>query len=144
MSHATNIPPARPGGTLAAEHLPGTQTLLLRLSGRLDSANAGSLWRAAAVFLDKPPPARRLVVDASGVDYCDVSGVAFLTDLRRRWRGPGTSVEIQNLDERFRPLLALLSTDEPPAPPPPAPARLRPLVEGAGASARGLAADLRE
>jgi phospholipid/cholesterol/gamma-HCH transport system permease protein len=80
----------------------GTVTLTVR--GRLDSTTTGGIWREAAAVLDKTASAR-IVIDASGVDYCDGSGVGFLLHLRCRQHGEGKALEINGLRPEFRQLL---------------------------------------
>jgi phospholipid/cholesterol/gamma-HCH transport system permease protein len=92
---------------------------VLALSGRLDSASVTGLWdsvrRAVA-----DAPARRVVVDAGGVDYCDGAGIALFVDLLRHPRDP--QVEIANLKPAFQVLLGqfdpgVLERDLDPEPP---------------------------
>jgi len=74
----------------------GTRTLAL--TGRLDATTLPALWdvarRAAA-----EAPRRPLVIDASGVEYCDGAGAALFVDLLRQTR-EGT-VEVANLKPAF-------------------------------------------
>jgi len=76
---------------------------VLALSGRLDATTLTELWpavrRAAA-----ENPARPLVVDAGGVDYCDGAGVALLVELLRHPRE--AKIEVANLKPAFATLLA--------------------------------------
>lgn len=76
----------------------GRTELVLR--GRLDAAGAGPIWNSALAAARK---AGESVVQASGVDYCDGSGVALLLDLRRAGvkRIDGLRPEFQNLLDRF-------------------------------------------
>ena len=92
---------------------------LLSLSGRLDSESVTTIWdsvrRAVADV-----PARRVVVDAGGVDYCDGAGIALFVDLLRHPREP--QVEIANLKPAFEVLLkqydpGVLEHDLDPEPP---------------------------
>ena len=59
----------------------GEGTLVLSIRGQLDSTSTGSIWREAMKALDHSP-AGRVVVDASGLTYCDGTGAAFLLELR--------------------------------------------------------------
>ncbi len=77
--------------------------LTITLSGRLDAAGAGPVWNPALEALQSHQP-RRLVVDASGVEYCDGAGAALLLDLKRRARG---AAEIRGLSPRFARLVEL-------------------------------------
>jgi phospholipid/cholesterol/gamma-HCH transport system permease protein len=46
-----------------------------------------------------------IVVDASGIDYCDGAGIAMLVDLLRQPRAAGTAIKIENLAAPYRALL---------------------------------------
>ena len=50
------------------------------LSGRLDAYSVGPLWEQAQDALRTRPNAP-LLIDCSGVDYCDGAGIALLYDL---------------------------------------------------------------
>ncbi len=52
-------------------------------------------------------PAGRVVVDASGLTYCDGAGAAFLLELRRLQTKGGGTLEIHGLQEPFERLLDL-------------------------------------
>ena len=112
----------------------------LAVSGRLDASTIRDLWHEAraAVASARAP---RVVIDASGVDYCDGAGIALLVDLKRQ--RPAGEVVVENLAPRFAALLeqfdpARLSRDLDPEPP------RRPAVEEIGAIAAGLGADMRQ
>jgi phospholipid/cholesterol/gamma-HCH transport system permease protein len=75
---------------------------VLELSGRLDAASIRGVWDEARRAL-KEASDRRIVVDASNVDYCDGAGIALIVDmLRQRKRG---DVEVTNLKPAFATLL---------------------------------------
>lgn len=77
-------------------------TLIFSIVGRLDSDNTGKIWRRAT---DRLPGARNLVLDASGIDYCDGSGIALLVHLRGQVAKNGGDFEIRNLRPEFQQLL---------------------------------------
>ena len=115
--------------------------LRLLLSGRLDASTVRDPWQRAvrAVKDARTPP---VVVDASGVDYCDGAGIALLVDLLRQ-RAPG-EVEVAQPRPRFEALLAAIrsarrssttSTRKPPR---------RPGDRGDRRDARGVGRDMRE
>jgi phospholipid/cholesterol/gamma-HCH transport system permease protein len=85
-----------------------------------------------------------LRVDASGVTYCDGSGIAFLLDLMREGSRLGSRVTITNLAPRFAELLGQFDhaglDDAPAAPPAP---RLRP-IEELGRAVLRLGGDLNQ
>ncbi len=76
---------------------------VLVLSGRFVAETIPTVWREALAAL-RAQPARPVVVDASGVTYCDGAGIALLVDLLRQQR-PAT-VEVAKLDPAFQALLA--------------------------------------
>src|SRR4030095_8333348 len=75
---------------------------VLALSGRLDSASVTGLWESVRRAV-ADAPARGVVVDAGGVDYCDGAGIALFVDLLRHPRDP--QVEIANLKAAFQHVL---------------------------------------
>ena len=98
--------------------------LRLVLSGRLDSATTSALWPETMRVLERARPGR-LVLDASGVDYCDGAGAGLLLGLRCRQDEMGGEFEIQGLPDEFRRLMRMLD----PGPAPEAQIR-RPLARG--------------
>ncbi|MBD0306303.1 MAG: MlaE family lipid ABC transporter permease subunit [Nitrospiraceae bacterium] len=81
-------------------------TLTLSIAGHLDVSTTGSLWRQAMQMLEQERPAR-LVIDASGISYCDGAGVALLLQLRKCQEKAGGEVEIHDLPEAVQYLLDL-------------------------------------
>jgi ABC-type transporter Mla MlaB component len=57
-------------------------TLTLIMAGRWDSDTTGNWWHRGQQILAQSKP-RRLVIDASGVSYCDGAGIAFLVALQQ-------------------------------------------------------------
>ena len=111
----------------------------LALSGRLDATTIRGLWDAARKAV-ADAPGKPIVVDASGVDYCDGAGAALLVDLLRQKRDG--RVEVANLEPGFEALLKqfdpkLLDHDLDPEPP------RRPVIEEIGVAAAGLWKDIR-
>jgi len=76
----------------------------LVFAGRLDSSTTGGVWRRAttAVSSAKAP---NVIVDASGIDYCDGAGVALLLQLQRLQNRAGGKLEITGLQPEFAALL---------------------------------------
>jgi phospholipid/cholesterol/gamma-HCH transport system permease protein len=72
--------------------------------GRLDSMTTGRVWRQAEQQLLRAKPAA-LVVDASQIDYCDGSGIAWLVFLRQHQEARGARLEIRGLHGEFQELL---------------------------------------
>jgi phospholipid/cholesterol/gamma-HCH transport system permease protein len=78
--------------------------LVLHLSGRLDSTTTGQIWREAAAAVARAP-SRRIAIDASELDYCDVSGIALLVQLRQRQQRADGTLEIAGLRPEFAEML---------------------------------------
>ena len=74
-------PPLATAASLQAGPAEGDAAVLL-LSGRLDAYSVSSLWNEALAALTARG-AVPVVIDASGVEYCDGAGVALLIDLLR-------------------------------------------------------------
>ena len=79
-------------------------TLTLIMTGRWDSDTTGKWWQRGQQILELGKPSR-LVIDASGVSYCDGAGVAFLIDLQQLQIRIGGDAAIQGLPEEVRRLL---------------------------------------
>ncbi len=112
---------------------------VLALSGRLDADTIPDVWRAALQAL-KEAGARPVVVDATGVEYCDGAGIALLVDLLRQPRP--TPVAVANLKPAFNALLRqfdpkILDHDLDPEP-----AR-RPAIEEVGRNTQIVLRDMR-
>lgn len=71
----------------------GPGQLTLGIDGHLDSTTTGEVWRKAVEILEQTSPAD-IAVDATGIDYCDGSGIGMLVDLGRRQKQAGGSIEI--------------------------------------------------
>ncbi|HEX4540748.1 MAG TPA: STAS domain-containing protein [Acidimicrobiales bacterium] len=67
-----------------------TGTPVVRLSGEIDMANADSIAAAIEPIMAKGP--ERLIVDASGLDFMDSSGIALLL----RWARDSVRVELRH------------------------------------------------
>ena len=76
----------------------------IAISGRLDSTSTGSIWENAIEALS-PASSKRVVVDASGIDYCDGTGVGLLMDLHRHQRMTGGDFKIKGLRAEFQKLV---------------------------------------
>ncbi len=115
--------------------------LTLTFSGRLDAHTTGHLWREAMEALDRTAP-KRVVVDASQVDYCDGAGVGLLFELQRRQRRRGAEFETHGLAPEFQVLLGQFDAERLAVPPREKRARMG-LVEEVGFGATKLWGDLR-
>jgi phospholipid/cholesterol/gamma-HCH transport system permease protein len=101
----------------AEETQPGI--LLLTVSGRLDATTTGETWRYAMPAIARFSP-RHVVVESSGIQYCDISGTGLFMEIGRRQRERNGTFEIKGLRKEFMQLLDLfdpekLETKRPPA-----------------------------
>lgn len=114
----------------------GIPTLVLE--GRFDSASTGPVWRQAVAAAGSRED---MIVDASGVTYCDLTGIGMLVDLRRRQAEAGRSFQIRGLTAEARRLLDLFEERPPGAG---APAARASVVERIGKAAWNLWSDARD
>ncbi|TMH07846.1 MAG: STAS domain-containing protein [Betaproteobacteria bacterium] len=91
-----------PAATLSVVDTEGAREL--RLAGRLDAYAIAGVWSDSRAALAAAPD-RRVVVDASRVDYCDGGGIAMLVDLLRQPRPPEAPVTVRGLKHEFQTLL---------------------------------------
>lgn len=82
------------------------EILKIQVAGRLDSATTPSLWRKALALLEASG-SKSIQMDAANVGYCDISGIAFLGDLRERARQRDMDFKLQNFPDRYRHLLEM-------------------------------------
>ncbi|MEO8565185.1 MAG: MlaE family lipid ABC transporter permease subunit [Betaproteobacteria bacterium] len=103
MSSATaSRPTEAPAAALAVADAGDRREL--RFSGRLDAYSIAAVWHDALAALAAAPE-RAIVIDASGVDYCDGAGVALLIDLLRQPRAADAPTSIAGLRPEFQALL---------------------------------------
>ncbi len=116
--------------------------LVLALAGRLDAYSIAQVWAQSRAAL-AAAPARRVVVDASAVDYCDGGGVAMLVDLLRQPRNSGAAVSVRGLRPEFQTLLNQFDPALLAAPATVAPPARRSMIEDIGHAAATLGRDVR-
>jgi phospholipid/cholesterol/gamma-HCH transport system permease protein len=78
--------------------------LKLNITGRLDSTTTGTIWRRATAAVGGAK-AKSVIVDASGIDYCDGAGIALLVHLRHLQSNTGGNLQIDGLRPEFANLL---------------------------------------
>ncbi|MEM7007887.1 MAG: ABC transporter permease [Thermodesulfobacteriota bacterium] len=81
-------------------------TLRLKIKGSLNAFTTASIWKESISELKKSTP-RMLILDGSEIDYCDASGIAYITDLRIRQDESGGSYKVQGLSEDIEKLYKL-------------------------------------
>ena len=74
--------------------------ITITLTGQLDSNTTGKIWRENFPKLSKEKP-DHLIVDASGLVYCDGSGTGLLVELKRRQLMRGAQFELRGLATEF-------------------------------------------
>jgi anti-sigma B factor antagonist len=83
---------------------------IARLEGELDIATTPTLReRLLGVF---SPGMRLLIIDLSGVSFCDVSALAVLVATRRRARGLGVTVRLASPRPQMAKLLRVTGLDQ--------------------------------
>lgn len=89
------------------------------LRGRLDSHSIGTVWKTA-VDLVKAHARQDISVDASGLTYCDMSGIALVRDLPRIAKASEGTLKVEGLPDHFKHLSDLFpdSVLTPPTQPP--------------------------
>lgn len=80
--------------------------LRLIIQGRLDAEVTGRLWPQAVMKLDEVRP-ELLVVDASGIEYCDGAGIGLLLELKRRQHESDRQIQIEGLRPEFEQLMTM-------------------------------------
>ena len=85
--------------------------LNLSIDGALDSYTTGEIWKKAVQIIEQTSP-KRIVVDASGINYCDGSGIALFVKVRQLQERAGRKFEVRNLANEFQQLLDLFPSGE--------------------------------
>jgi phospholipid/cholesterol/gamma-HCH transport system permease protein len=116
-------------------------SLILAFAGRLDAYSIATVWAQARAAL-AATPGRRIVVDATAVDYCDGGGVAMLVDLLLQPRAKDAAVSVRGLRPEFQALLDQFDLSALAAPAEAAPARGG-TIEEIGRAAATLGRDMR-
>lgn len=119
----------------------GKGTLTLKPAGRLDAYTAADIWNRAEDALSKEKP-RKVVVDASGIDYMDASGMALLIELRLMQEKTGGGFEITGLRDDLQKLFDLFNPEDF-APKKEAPKKREGIVEKIGHAAYDFLGEMR-
>ncbi len=89
----------------------GKGTLTIRPAGRLDAYTTSGIWNQAEDALSKEKP-RKVIVDASGINYMDASGMALLIELRLMQEKTGGAFEITGLSDDLQKLFNLFNPED--------------------------------
>ena len=84
------------------------QKLSLRISGRLSAKTAAGVWREAEALLNNGHPSQ-LLLDAAPLEYCDMTGVCFLQDLKNRQDSSGGTFRVDGLRTDIKNLFDLIN-----------------------------------
>jgi len=103
----------------------------LTLRGRLDADSTARIW-SPLMGAVRRTAGRRLVVEASGVEYCDGAGAGLLLEMTRRQVLSHGGIELRGLRDEIRHFVDMLDPGIPPA------------EEPGGASLRGIAIEIGE
>ncbi len=115
--------------------------LKLVIGGRLDAQATRRLWPQALRKVGEAEP-QMLVVDATGVDYCDGAGMALLLQLKATQERNGRKIRIEGLRSEFEQLLRLFDPGKV-SEPEPAGSSFAHLAEGVGRTTVKLMQDFK-
>ena len=82
------------------------------LTGSLDSNTLEDLWGETSNLIKENKPSK-IVIDASGISYCDTLGVTYFINLKRFSETYGYVYEVNNLAEEYKNLIDLFSSYDP-------------------------------
>ena len=83
-------------------------TLRLTVKGSLNAYTTAGIWKNALAELKKSSP-KELILDGAGIDYCDASGIAFITDLGIKQDESGGSFSVEGLSDEISKLYTLFN-----------------------------------
>jgi len=101
MSRIEQKPPT--DATLKVERKSADE-LLLTISGQLNADGTAALWARTVTLLSREKPAR-VTVEASGIAYCDGTGISLLLEIERSLLALDGKCTIEGLRPEFRNLL---------------------------------------
>ena len=99
-----------PSGSIDWE-MSDKNTLILTMKGRFDSDTTGRAWRETMNILGQTAPSK-IAVDASGVEYCDVSGIGLLWEIRRQQEQKSGGFVLTGLRPEFQQVLDFFEVSE--------------------------------
>jgi phospholipid/cholesterol/gamma-HCH transport system permease protein len=101
MSRIEQKPPN--DATLTVERKSADE-LFLTISGQLNADGTAALWARTVALLSREKPAR-VTVEASGIAYCDGTGISLLLEIERSLLALDGKCTIEGLRPEFRDLL---------------------------------------
>ncbi len=84
---------------------------VVRLAGRLEAGTLPGVWAKTVEPLRRATP-KRLVVDGSGIEYCDGAGLGLFAELRRILATTGGEMHVTGLAPDLRRLLDLSALED--------------------------------
>lgn len=90
----------------------GPEELVVRLSGELDLVSRAGVVDQATAAIGETPALERLVVELSGVTFCDSSGLGALLDIGRLATDRGAVIVLRNVPPAVARLLDLAGVDD--------------------------------
>jgi phospholipid/cholesterol/gamma-HCH transport system permease protein len=84
-------------------------SVTFKIAGRLSSKTAGEVWRKVTETLRREEKLHELILNVSGLDYCDMTGIGFICDLKTSAESGKASFRIEGLRTDHQKLLDLVS-----------------------------------
>lgn len=103
--HSTTKPPSLE--TVSGDN----KTLKLKISGSLNAYTTAKVWEDTRVALKTSKP-NELIVDGSGIDYCDTAGIALFTNLQIHQEKSGGSLRVEGLSDEIDKLYKLFDAEK--------------------------------
>ncbi len=86
-------------------------TLRVKINGRLDAYTTSGAWAQSVKALSDAKPAN-LILNASGVDYCDASGISLFIKLRLEQEKRGGEFNLEGLSPELEKLYNLFDPEQ--------------------------------
>lgn len=83
-------------------------TIRLKVNGSLNAYTTADIWKKSLDELKKSKPTE-LILDGAGIDYCDASGIAFITDLGIKQDEAGGTYTVEGLSDDINKLYKLFN-----------------------------------
>jgi phospholipid/cholesterol/gamma-HCH transport system permease protein len=100
---STSVPPSdrKQTAQFTLQSKDAEEGAVLALSGQLNVASVSELWTPAMTLIEKTN-CKKIVVDASGLEYCDGAGIGLLFELRKRQLLMGGEMVIIHLADSYQ------------------------------------------
>ncbi len=84
-------------------------SVTFKIAGRLSSKTAGEVWRKVTETLRREEKLHELILNVSGLEYCDMTGIGFICDLKTSVESGKAAFRIEGLRTDHQKLLDLVS-----------------------------------